>query len=202
MQMILIKGNLNSDNSDRNSGHSGRLNSFTLIEILISMAIFIVLLLFVLVNYNHGENSNSFRLQAFDLEDLIYSVQNMALTGQKIDNEIPDNYGINFTLDNNTYTIFGDLNDNEIYDSGTDSIYSSGSLYNNIEFSENEITCESEEDPDSYDIVFIPPQPEMIINNNEDNNECNLSIISNNVDGRWDIFFDAITQRVWINFEE
>ena len=174
--MILIKGNLNSDNSDRNSGHSGRLNSFTLIEILISMAIFIVLLLFVLVNYNHGENSNSFRLQAFDLEDLIYSVQNMALTGQKIDNEI--------------------------YDSGTDSIYRSGSLYNNIEFSENEITCESEEDPDSYDIVFIPPQPEMIINNNEDNNECNLSIISNNVDGRWDIFFDAITQRVWINFEE
>ncbi len=175
------------------------LTAFTLIEILISMAIFILLLTFVLVNYNHGENSNTFRLQAFNIEDLIYSVQNMALTGQKIDGNIPDNYGINFDLENNTYVIFGDLNDDKIYNLG-DSVYSSGSLYDNIEFDQGEITCVSEADPSFYDIVFMPPQPEMIINSNETYYECKLSIISNRVDGRWDIFFDSITQRVWTNF--
>lgn len=178
--------------------------AFSLIEILISMSIFILLLTFVLINYNHGENSNSFRLQAFDLEDLIYSVQNMALSGQKINNQIPDNYGINFDLELNTYVIFGDLNDNKIYNIG-DSVYNSGSLYNNIEFFKDEITCvDFAVDSDSYDIVFMPPQPEMVINSNAEEiyDECNLSIISNSVDGRWDIFFDSITQRVWTNFTE
>ena len=175
--------------------------AFTLIEVLISIAIFMIIFTLSIVNYRQGSNANIFRLQSFDIEDAIRSIQNMALTGQKINNQIPDNYGLNFTLDSGDYIIFGDENDSYTYDAG-DSIYASGTLHENIEFNEAQITCQSEGDPNIYDIVFIPPQPEMIVNADLANGLCNLAIISDNVSGRWDIWFDTASQRVWTDFIE
>jgi len=42
----------------------------------------------------------------------------------------------------------------------------------------------------------------MIVNADLANGLCNLAIISDNVAGRWDIWFDTASQRVWTDFIE
>ena len=181
---------------------------FTLIEVLISIAIFIIILTLVVVNHRHGENASTFRLQAFNIEDLIYSVRNMALTGQKIQDTIPSNgYGLNINIEDDSYTVFGDkkheIEENEGILDDDDLIYSIGNLPDKISFSD--IICDDvnlfEDLEEYFNIVFIPPKP-LITINNTDYSSCNINLISDNVDGTWIVNIDRETGRVWIVWME
>jgi prepilin-type N-terminal cleavage/methylation domain-containing protein len=178
-----------------------RNEGFTLIEVLISMAIFIIILSLTMVNHRQGEHTNTFRLQALNIEDSIRSVQNMALTGKKIDGSTPNAYGIFFSETGNNVIIYGDDGDN-IFDNSNDSIYSEMSLDGGVGFNRYSLFCDGFVAGNSLNIIFIPPQPTMIINNNL---TCSSSIIfmeSNNVGGEWGVHFDAVSGRTWTEFGE
>lgn len=174
---------------------------FSLIEILVSMTIFMVILTLVMFNYRRGEDSNTFTLQAFDIEDSIRSVQNMALTGKEIDNYMPNAYGIFFGGINGDIIIYGDDGDN-IFNEANDSVYSKSFLHDNISFGEHTLFCEGVKYSIDLNIVFIPPKPTMIINNDS---TCSSSVIflsSSSVDGVWSTYFDTVSGRAWTEFNQ
>jgi len=177
---------------------------FTLIEVLISISIFIIIFTLTIVNYRQGENANIFRLQSFDVEDSIRSVQNMALTGQKINNFIPDAYGVYFSKVDNKIIIYGDMNDNNIFDNKTiDEIYSSEDLQEDIFFKNHTLFCDGSSGSSAeLNLIFIPPELEMIINNNSTCTSSLISLESDDISGNWNIYFDAETGRTWTNFTD
>lgn len=177
-------------------------NGFTLIELIVSISIFVVILSMVMVNYRQGENFNTFRLQSFNLEDAIKSVQNMALTGREISGIIPRAYGIFFNKNENNFIIYGDVNGNYIFDESIDLIYSEEFLDKNINFVRYTSSCNELSMANNLDIAFIPPQPMAIINNDSTCSSSVIFINSNNVSGEWAIYFDVVTGRVWAEFSQ
>ncbi len=174
---------------------------FTLMEVLISMSIFIIILSLTMVNHRQGEHTNTFRLQSLNVEDSIRGVQNMALTGKEIDGSIPDAYGIYFSETGNNVVVYGDDGDN-LFDDSNDSIYSEMSLDGGVGFNSYTLFCDEFVPSASLNIVFVPPQPTMIINNNS---TCSSSIIfmeSDNASGEWEVHFDAVSGRTWTEFGE
>jgi len=147
---------------------------FTLIEILISMAIFVIILSLSMVNHRQGEHMNTFRLQAFNVEDSIRSVQNMSLTGKEIAGLIPKAYGIFFSETGNNIVVYGDFDGDNLFDDSVDKIYSEASLDGGVSFDRYVSSCDGLVFSASLNIAFIPPQPIMIINNIS---TCSSSII-------------------------
>ena len=176
--------------------------AFTLIEILVSISIFIIILSITIVNYRQGENSNLFRMDAFNVEDLIRTTQNISLTGKEIENNyIPDAYGIFFS-DSDQIIIFGDSNSNNTFDEGIDVVFSESVLSEDVFFNGYFAFCESMISSPNLNISFIPPQPTMLIN---DIPTCTSSVVllnSNSASGEWAVYFDAIVGRVWTEFTE
>ena len=176
---------------------------FTVIEVLVSITIFIIIMTIVLINYGQGENSSTFRLQAFDLEDFIRNVQSMSLSGKKIEGKLPINgYGLFLDKNSEEIIVFGDMDNNNSYTSG-DLTYSNEVLNKNINFNKFDIFCDGfVESPDILELVFIPPKPTMLIN---DDSTCTSSIIyleSEGVEGIWSILFESMTGRTWTIFSE
>ena len=174
--------------------------AFTLIEILISMSIFILIFTIVMLNYRQGENNNIFRLQAFDIEDSIRDVQNMAMTGKEIDNFVPDAYGIFLDKASRNIIIYGDKNGDYVFKKDEDPIYSKNILQNNINFSKYTLSCDGNIISSNLNIVFIPPGPTVLINNNPDCTSLIISIDSTTSSGNWHIYFDAVSGKVWSDF--
>ena len=176
---------------------------FTLVEVLISIAIFLIITTIVLVNYRQGENSSTFRLQAFDIEDLIRDVQGMSIAGKKIEDTIPVNgYGVFLDKIDDEIVVFGDMDSDNLFNEGVDLLYSRNFLSDNINFNKFNIFCDIYSNPNSLSLMFIPPKPLMIINNDS---TCTSSVIyldSDSADGIWIISFDAVTGRVWTDFSE
>lgn len=179
-------------------------NGFSLIEIIISVAIFVVILTLVIVNYNHGGYSNIFRLQAFDIEDSIRSVQNMALTGKKINGKPPSAYGIFLDKDDSEIIIYGDKDQDSLFTITDGDPFSKNTLNEDITFNHYNVFCgNSQTDFDTLNIVFIPPNPIMLINDNEHEMNCQSVIIpieSTKIGGTWNIHFDAVSGRTWTEF--
>jgi len=174
---------------------------FTLIEVIISMVIFIIILSLSTVNHRQGEHASTFRLQALNIEDSIRSVQNMSLTGKEIAGVIPNAYGIFFDDDGRTFIIYGDDGDN-LFDESKDVIYSEMSLDSGVELYGYNLFCDGVFLSNTLDIVFIPPRPTVIINNTL---ACSNSVIfvkSSNSDGKWEVHFDAVSGRTWTEFSE
>jgi prepilin-type N-terminal cleavage/methylation domain-containing protein len=175
---------------------------FTLIEVLISMAIFIIILSLSMVNHRQGEHTNTFRLQAFNIEDSIRSVQNMALTGKEISGSIPRAYGIFFSETGNNIIVYGDFDGDNLFDDSNDKIYSQGVLDGGVGFNRYTSSCGGPVSSASLNIAFIPPQPTMIINNVS---ICSSSIIfmeSDDAGGEWEVHFDTVSGRTWTEFSE
>jgi prepilin-type N-terminal cleavage/methylation domain-containing protein len=173
---------------------------FTLIEIIISIAIFVVIMTILMINYRQGGNNDIFRLQAFDIEDSIKSVQNMALTGKEIDDSIPQAYGIFLGGASRDIIIYGDQDGDNVFKKSQDSIYSRNILQEGVNFGEHLSFCDSPIFSDNLDIVFVPPALTVIINNDLTCTSSVIDLRSTRIDGIWNIFFDAITGRAWTEF--
>lgn len=184
--------------------------AFTLIELLISMAIFIILFSVTIANFRSSKRGDDFKLQTFDIEDSIRAVQNMSLTGEQIDGTLPGNgYGINFNISNNSYTIYGDRSDNffvGIFDE-KDSINST-SVINNIMYIDD-IFCYSVEKGDyislsdlgeNLDILFYPPRASVVVNNNSDYTKCYIKLVDDDIPAFWTVTIDVATSRIWSNY--
>ncbi len=190
--------------------------AFTVLEVLISITIFLVITGLILANYKKSENNNTFRLQSFDIEDSIRLVQNMSLTGQKINGEIPGNaYGISFDMASGTYKIFGDRGDdnckgffNDYRCSAPNEIDLRGQEYainKNLYFSS---FCGKTGDNKRLDIFFSSPRGNIntIVYDKGDESsrlnfgECRILLKSNRADGSWSIVISTSTNRIYSIF--
>lgn len=92
-------------------------HGFTLIEIIISIGIIIIITSLGLINFNALGNSSSTYSSSRDL--LVSDIRltaNKALHRERFQGQEPTGWGVYFTNTTNSYTIFADVNNNQLYD--------------------------------------------------------------------------------------
>lgn len=98
-------------------------NGFTVPELLVSTAIFLIILGITMANLKQGNDTNELRLKALELANEVRRVQNNALVALPLSGgTIPDNWGIHFVSSSAQYIIFsesiGSANYNFRYNTG------------------------------------------------------------------------------------
>ncbi len=93
---------------------------FTIIELLISLGIFIIVTTMVVSNFRGGSRSDELKIAAETVASNLRRAQNMALAGEQFLGMTPlGGYGVSFNLGNpDGYIIFADKNGNFFYDDG------------------------------------------------------------------------------------
>ncbi|HNV97548.1 MAG TPA: prepilin-type N-terminal cleavage/methylation domain-containing protein [bacterium] len=197
--------------------------AFTLIEILVAVFIFLVILGIVMVDYGKAQKISEFRLIALDIEDSLRFTQTLSLTGQKINEKIPDNgYGIVFGI-NNDFIIYGD---NIVYTDGdssfgfmqetgdeSDLIYSQNNLGSHVVFDRPAFICNIKDDSEAgyfekefelLDINFSMPKGllSFIVDGkkNEDILSCTIFLSSTKARGKWLINVIPGSGKIWSKF--
>jgi len=94
---------------------------FTIIELLVSIGIFLSLFLIVTVNFRAGEYTNALRLEVQKIASDIRKVQTATMTGSTYNGQPigAGGYGLYFseaTAESISYLIFKDVNANGVYD--------------------------------------------------------------------------------------
>lgn len=118
-------------------------SGFSIIEVMATLVV--VGILATMFLFNGARQEDDGRLQ--DASDEFISVVNLArtyaLTGKHCCGDVvPGGYGIYFSMDgdaltpDNTYILYGDVNDNMLYDVGTDEIIMQQVLEEHVEFIE------------------------------------------------------------------
>lgn len=150
--------------------------SFTLIEILIVLVIIVILTSVTVVFFRPHRERVNLALSAHQLAQDIRSVEDMALSGKKLTSGIPHGYGIRIYDKNdsnypNEYIIFGDIDGSNNYNSGDELIRGPISLGKGIE-----VSSLSPNSP--LDIVVVPPDPDIYVNNSSNDGIITLSLKS------------------------
>jgi len=130
-------------------------SGFTLVELLVSIAILMIMSSMVLVDYNISGRNSALLLEAHKFAGDARRAQNMAIGSSELEStgSVPiGGWGI-YILNDHTYYIFAD-NGNEEYDVG-DIIFETIILENNVVFSSTSV---------NKDIVYLPPDPRTFIN--------------------------------------
>lgn len=147
--------------------------SFTLIELMVVVSITLLMSGMILPNFRLGEKKSLVRNAAYQLAQDIRVTQEMAMSSQAIDGQtFPGGYGICFKENETTYLIFVDKNEDKEYNDG--------------ELVEEKSLGEIKIDPQYYNIswisvvemniVFVPPNPDVITSIASDNNEYMITL--------------------------
>ena len=140
------------------SGQAG----FTLVEMLVTISIFIIIFTLVSVNFRRGERLESFRLATQQLASNLRQAQTLALTGIGGEESMSQAYGVYFNLDNpDQYITFSDDNGNYLYNQGEDEIIETIIL-------PEEITLSVLPNDGPLTIVFEPPKSTVYIHDGQD----------------------------------
>lgn len=134
---------------------------FTIIELLVSLGIFVIITTMVVANFRAGSRSDELKIAASALSSDLRRAQNMALAGQEVNGVTPmGGYGVYFNLgEPGHYIIFADVNDNQKYDIGEDLSDGKILLARNVV-----ITGVLPLVASSAVVVFKPPKPTIYIN--------------------------------------
>jgi prepilin-type N-terminal cleavage/methylation domain-containing protein len=147
---------------------------FSLIELLVSISIFVIISTVVLANHSRFNSSVLLGSLAYDMALSIREAQVFGVSVRQYDSEFEIGYGIHFS-GSSSYLFFVDTNANRQYDQATDSIVRSYSLGRGHYVSQfcGTTTSGTERCSDSatpisdLDIVFYRPDPDAIISSNE-----------------------------------
>ncbi len=153
---------------------------FTLIEVLVASIIMVLLASMMLFNVRGGEKQLTLQRSAHKIAQDIRRVQEMAMSAKEFNGSVPlGGFGLYFDkiqLGPTNYLIFADLNGNKFPDLPGEEVESID-LERNIKFS-NFFMGPTESD--SVFFVFIPPNPQICINNcNSDSARIIISITDN-----------------------
>ena len=135
--------------------NSMRKNGFTLIDLIVSIAIFGVMAASIVVNFRGGARSDSVRQSANITSVMLRRAQTMTLSGEFLsDGSFPiGGYGIRFdSSDTNTLILFADINGNYIYDEGEE--INTKNLADSAYFDAGE----------DLDVVFSSPDSDVYFN--------------------------------------
>ena len=133
-------------------------SGFTLIELIVSIAIIGFVTTIGVVNYRSANKSSVLQLEAYKAATDIRRAQNMALGAIEFNfnpsARVPDAWGVYFdSASADRYIIFADQDNNQIYTSG-DGIFAAINLKNNIVLDIS----------GSINISFVPPDPTTYLN--------------------------------------
>ncbi len=95
---------------------------FTLVDLLVAIAIFVILTSLTIANFVTGKRRDALRQSGIVLTSLLQEAQTAALSGMTINSLTPTGgYGIHFDQNLPKQVIyFADMNGNQIYDQATD----------------------------------------------------------------------------------
>ena len=131
-------------------------SGFTIVDLLISIAILGLLSTIVLVNFRGGERSDSVRQSANMALSFLRRAQTMTLSGATLisDGTFPEGgYGVRFdSSDTNTLVLFADKN--------KDHLYSAGEETESIDLSKQSVFDAS----GNLDVLFSAPDGEVYFN--------------------------------------
>ncbi len=150
------------------------LRGFTLIELIVVMAIFAVISIGVIANYSRYDSSMLLGSLAYDIALSVREAQVYGLSVKGYSSNFQVGYGIRFA-NSSTYTFFADTNANKVYDSGVDSIidtYSVGGGHSITRYctvdSLNQTKCSDDASPIHHlDVVFFRPDPDANISSDK-----------------------------------
>ena len=157
---------------------------FTLLELLVVVAVIIILTAIVLPNYRSGDKGLALQRSASKLAQDLRRTQEMSMSARKASGSVPDGFGIYFNIASpNSYILFADFNDNHHRDGGDQDLETI-----NLE---SKIRISNLSPAASFSIVFAPPDPTVWINDlssgvvaqitlSIENNPSNYQIISVN----------------------
>jgi len=138
---------------------------FTLIEMLVVLAVIGIITGIVLINYRKGEKQYELQMAKQKIISEIRRVQNMSLGAVEFKGEVPKGgFGISFDKDTPSYYyIFADKDGEKDYDGGNE-LVRKVNLPSKIEISS---LSENGGDVLYLDIVFLPPDPKTYVNAGE-----------------------------------
>lgn len=129
---------------------------FTIIEMVIVMAVIAVITTVVLVEYRSGAKVNRLQLAAQQVATDLKEAQNLSLSSQKSNGDIPPGgYGVSFypyEPNNRSYILFADEDANKEYDTGEE--VRTVNLPEGIEISSTQGAA-------PLDVVFLPPNSDV-----------------------------------------
>ncbi len=143
--------------------------AFTLVESLVVIAIIGILSLILFPNYQSTQQKLALQRSAFKLAQDIRTVQEMAMSAEEFEGEIPEGgYGISLSSGASFYAIFIDKDLDGKYDNPSEKVEDI--------FLENDIEINSINPVNLRAVIFFPPDPEVFFMNPGGNN-----IGSNNI---------------------
>lgn len=132
---------------------------FTLIELLVVTSIIVLFTALVLANYRLGEKQLGLQRAAHQLAQDLRRAQEMALSSQKINGQVPKGYGVYFNKNQAfQYILFADLDGNQQY-SGSSEKKEEKTLEGIVRISQ--LSPESDSDS-ALTITFVPPDPTTV----------------------------------------
>ena len=159
-------------------------NGFTLIELIIVMAIMGIMFAVTVPQYSKYRDSKALSLGEEQVVNDIRMVQNYAYSILKNDGSFPvGGYGINFSKNSNEYIIFADGDGNMEYN-GASEIFEKVELPRDVKIISLKVNSTEEVDG-AVDLVFTPPYGKVFIdkNNKIAGSFINLEIVISNGSG-------------------
>ena len=159
-------------------------NGFTLIELIIVIAIIGIMLAITVPQYSKFCDSRALSLGEDQVVNDIRMVQNYAYSILKNNGFFPvGGYGINFLKDSNEYIVFADEDGDMEYD-GVSEIFEKIELPRDVKIISLKINSTEEADG-VVDLVFTPPYGKVLIdkNNKIAGNFIDLEIVIGNSSG-------------------
>lgn len=142
-------------------------NAFTLIEIIITLAIIAVLFSTLMIGKTKEEERLALQRMAYQLAQDLREAQEMAMGAGKIvcDTETTYNFGVHFNEDwKDYYMFFADCDKSKYYEAGTDKDIKKIPLEEKVQIKDFSPIYNSPAYNSVLDIVFTPPDPIVRIN--------------------------------------
>jgi len=127
---------------------------FTLIELIVSIAIIGFVTTIGVVNYRSANKSSVLQLEAYKAATDIRRAQNMALGAIEFNGAVPAAWGAHFNIASpDQYLIFADINDDKVYNA-SDGVLATIMLKNNVTL----------DIAGAINVAFVPPDPTTYLN--------------------------------------
>ncbi|MBI3335383.1 MAG: hypothetical protein HY001_02700 [Candidatus Portnoybacteria bacterium] len=152
------------------------MRSFTLVELIVSLAVLIILSSILLVSPSRGPESYRFTATVQKLVADIERAKSFSLGARVFKASVPSGgWGVHFVKGESCYILFGDENANGLYDGAGETLCDANAASPASERFERVFLSEGVEislltPTDSVDIIYLPPLPRIFVNGSETTN--------------------------------
>jgi len=134
--------------------------SFTLVELLVVSGIILLISAIIFPNYRTGEREFALQRSAHKLSQDLRRAEELALSAKAYPGAPPSfkgGYGVNFQINSTSYTLFADLDDDKVFDSGEE--------FEEILNLEKKVKI-SGLSASPLNVVFLSPDPQVFVSGN------------------------------------